>query len=127
MKRVFTAYHGTPSPHVNLTTAGERVVYFTDDREIAANFAFAIDRGGLLSGETPTLIHARIVLDNPRVLCDNEWEAVADDTNIDKAELIAQGYDGIVCMDVLEPTYIVAFHEHQFEILKREPLKNLAI
>lgn len=122
MPKEFFAYHGTPNSNVRLITAGDRVAYFTDNRNVASEFAFCVGRGGLLSGESATLLHAKIILQRPLVLCDNEWEDIADATNIDKQKLLSQGYDGIVCMNVLEPTYIVAFHEHQFEIIKREKL-----
>jgi hypothetical protein len=109
---------------VELTADGGRIVYFTDDRDVVARFAFASERGGLLPGEVPTLIHARITLHNPLVLCDGEWMAVADDTVIEKRKLIEQGYDGVVGMDVLEPTYIAVFRNDGYRIVRRETLRR---
>ena len=44
-------YHGSPDPGLQFSTDGGRVVYFTDRRTVAEEFARAEGRGGLRPGE----------------------------------------------------------------------------
>lgn len=121
---IVTAYHGTPNPNVQFSTDGNRVIYFTDGRNIAGAFARAEGRGGLLRGESPTLIQARIVIRNPLIIhTDEEWMQVADSTTIDKQALIAQGYNSIVCSNETGVFYYVVFDKSDCQIIQKETIK----
>lgn len=120
---VVPAYHGTPNPQVQFSTDGNRVIYFTDDRAVAEDFARAEGRGGLLAGEVPTLIHARIILRNPYIIkTEEEWMNIADDTVIHKQELIIQGYDSILYRNEMEVTYYAIFDLNDCKIIQRETI-----
>lgn len=120
---IFTAYHGTPNPEVKFSTEGGRVIYFTSDRDVAEGFAHAEGRGGLLPGEAPTIVHVKLVLRNSLVLATEEdWMRMADSTAIDKQQLIAQGYDSILCRNEKDVAYFVVFDSSDCQILKKEPI-----
>lgn len=118
-------YHGTPDPNVRFSTDAGRVVYFTDSRTVAEEFARAEGRGGLRSGEVPTLIRARITLRRLYVVrTEEEWLGKADDANIDKRKWIAQGYDSICYRNEHGVTYYAVFDVGNCEILERKPLSD---
>lgn len=118
-------YHGSPNPNVQFTTDGDRVIYFTDSRTVAEEFARAEGHGGLQPGETPTLIHARITLQRLYVArSEDEWLKEADDAVIDKRKWVAEGYDGICYRNEHDVTYYAVFDSSNCEILKREPLAD---
>ena len=118
---IVPVYHGTPNPDVQFLTDENRVIYFTDNRTIAEHFARAEDRGGLLTGEVPTLIHARIILRHPYVInTEEEWMEIADDTVIRKKELIAQGYDSILHRNEVGVAYYAIFDVNNCKIIQRE-------
>lgn len=118
---IVPAYHGTPNPNVQFLTNENRVIYFTDDRSIAEHFARAEDRGGLLAGEIPMLIHARIILRHPYVInTEEEWMEIADDTVIHKKGLIAQGYDSILHRNEAGVAYYAIFDANNCKIIQRE-------
>ena len=123
-------YHGTPDPGVRFTTDDERVIYFTDSRTVAEEFARAEGRGGLRPGEAAMLIHARITLRHLHVIrFEEEWLSGADDANIDKRKWMAEGYDGICYRNEHDVTYYAVFNVGDCEIIRREILcqtnKNL--
>ncbi len=119
-------YHGSPNPGVQFSTEGGRVVYFTDSRTVAEEFAHAEGRGGLRPGEAATLIHARITLRHLHVIrSEEEWLSGADDANIDKQKWMAEGYDGICYRNEHGVTYYAVFDTNNCEILKREPLVDI--
>ena len=118
-------YHGSPDPGVQFSTEGGRVVYFTDSRTVAEEFAHAEGRGGLWPGEAATLIHARITLRHLHVIrSEEEWLSGADDANIDKQKWMAEGYDGIRYRNEHGVTYYAVFDAGNCEILKRESLSD---
>ncbi|BFK46590.1 hypothetical protein I180019D1_20000 [Alistipes sp. i18-0019-D1] len=118
------AYHGTPDPNVEFSTDGRRVIYFTDDHAKAEQFARAEGRGGLFPGETATVIHTRITLRNPYVVqTEQKWLQMADDTVIDKAELSAKGYDGILYCDENNVNTYVVFNSSDCKIIQKETLQ----
>ena len=114
-------YHGTPDSSVRFSTAGDRVIYFTDSRIVAEEFARAEGRGGLHPGEKPTLIRARITLRTPYVVrSEEEWMKKADNMVIDKQKWIDQGYDGLCYRNEAGVAYYAVFHSSDCEILDRE-------
>lgn len=119
-------YHGSPDPGVLFSTDDGRVVYFTDSRTVAEEFARAEGRGGLRPGEAATLIHARITLRRLYVAqSEEEWFSGADDANIDKQKWVTEGYDGICYRNEHGVTYYAVFDAGNCEILKREPLSDV--
>lgn len=116
------AFHETLDPNVAFSTEGNRVIYFTADRNVAIDFAQAVGRGGLLEGERATLICARLLLRNPyHISTEKEWKEVADATVIDKNKFV--GYDGIIFDDGKTAAYYVVFDIANVKITGRETLE----
>lgn len=116
----YTVLHGTTDPDLIFSFENNRAAYFTDFMSVAKYFATMEDFGGLLPGEVATIVHAKIQINNPLIIGDDEWEEVGDICYLDKSSIIKQGFDGIISKNSSNCTYYVAFHKHQVSILKRE-------
>ncbi|CAB4164965.1 hypothetical protein UFOVP824_14 [uncultured Caudovirales phage] len=90
-------YHGSQNPSLSGFREGG-VAYFTSDKDLADSFARRTEGGEpLLEGEVATTYPVYLSLKNPLVITTNEeYERLMQDVSVNRAELMRQGYDGIV-------------------------------
>lgn len=113
-------YHGSPNPNIKFDFTDNRVAFFTDNKDLAGDFANAKDRGGIMKGEISTIYEKNINLENPYIITtDSEYEDLMMDISSEDVERLKKdGYDGVAFLPKNEEegdsNYYAVFSDKSF-------------